>query len=72
MVDRSGKEERTPRDIGLRSRGSALLAGVPGAVAPCSTLRMAIWSNVPSKSGVSGPGVLEMEVGAVENPCPED
>jgi hypothetical protein len=55
------------------SEGRALVGvEVPGVPEPCSLLRIAIRPKDPLKEGVSIPGVLGMEVGAVEYPPPDD
>lgn len=55
------------------SDGKALV-GVefPVVAEPCSFLRIAIRPKEPSKTGVSIPGVLGTEVGAVEYPSLDD
>ena len=49
------------------SSGSALVGvDVPGVIVPYSTLRIAIRLDDPSEIGVSKPGLLGTDVGAVE------
>ena len=58
------------------SKGRALVDGEPPGVKvltmPCSTLRIAIRPYEPSKTGISIPGVVGIEVGAVEYPPPDE
>jgi hypothetical protein len=58
------------------SEGRALVGGkAPGVrvpFIPCSTLRIGIRPYEPSKNGVSIPGVVGTEVGAVEYPPPDE
>jgi hypothetical protein len=67
MAECVGKGVSPPFEWGLISAGTPLVGvEVPGVIAPCSTLRIAIRPYEPSKPGVSTKGEFGIEVGAVE------